>query len=274
MSNENFRNREREEAMRKAKKNKRKRRKKQTVFALTIILVVAFVTLAVLSFTVFFKAETISVVGSSMYTAEDIISAADITAGDNLFVTYMSEKSISEKLQKKLPFIDQAEVEFSLPNTLTVTVSETKEELCFSNGKKYFSSNGNGKIIKEYPLLPEEMLFITVSDKTKFSEGESVIFETDREKELFSRFMSLTEEYEYDVNFINISDPYNSYMKIEDRIIVKFGSPSYFENKAAYLKAALDGIANSAKGVFDLSGWTPQNNQPVLTYGDISEYEK
>ncbi len=274
MSNENFRNREREEAMRKAKKNKRKRRKKQTAFALTIILVVAFVTLAVLSFTVFFKAETISVVGSSMYTAEEIISAADINAGDNLFVTYMSEKSISEKLQKKLPFIDQAEVEFSLPNTLIVTVSETIEELCFSNGKKYFSSNSSGKIIKQYPLAPEEMFFITVSEKTKFYEGESVIFETDREKELFNRFMSLIEEYEYDVNFINISDPYNSYMKIEDRIIVKFGSSSYFNNKATYLKAALDGIANSAKGVFDLSGWTPQNNQPVLTYGDISEYEK
>ena len=63
-------------------------------------------------------------------------------------------------------------------------------------------------------------------------------------------------------------------MKIEDRLIVKFGSSAYFQNKSDYLKASLSGISKNAEGVFDLSAWTPDNNQPVLTYEDISSFEK
>ncbi len=274
MSNVSYRDHEREEAMYKAKKSKRKRRKKQTAFAFFIILAVAVLTLIVLSFTVFFKAENIKVSGCNMYTAEEIISTADISTGDNLLLTFLKEKRISEKLQKKLPFISGIEIELSLPDTFIVKVKETKEELCFSNGKKYYSSNVDGKIISEFALRPQDLLLVTVSEKTAFLPGEILQFETEREKELFEKFTQLVKEENLEVNFINISEPYNSYIKIEDRIIVKFGSSSYFENKVAYLKAALNGITVSATGVFDLSGWTPENNQPVMTYGDISEYEK
>ena len=100
------------------------------------------------------------------------------------------------------------------------------------------------------------------------------MFQNERETDLFYNFVNMINDNNFDVQFVNISDPFSSYMKFENRIIAKFGSSSYFENKIAYFKASLKGVSENAEGVFDLSGWTPENNKPVLTYGDISSYEK
>lgn len=272
MSTGNFKEQEREAAIRKAQERKRRRRRKQTVIVLVLILIVAAVTMCVLSLTVFFKIADIRVFGSNMYTAEEIISAAEISIGDNLF--RLSGKNISEKLEAKLPFIVDVKINRVLPDTLKVTVTETAEEVCFSNGDSYFSANKTGKIIKEYAQLPENMMMITVSPETVLSPGQEIAFSTEREKELFSKYIAVVDEHGYDVDFINISDPYGSYMKIEGRLIVKFGSSSYFDNKAAYLRASISNMSAHATGVFDLSGWTPENDQTVLAYGDISMYEK
>ena len=108
----------------------------------------------------------------------------------------------------------------------------------------------------------------------EFSAGKVIVFGNEREQNLFEDYLNMMKDINYKVNFINISDPFSSYMKIDDRIVVKFGSSSYYKEKVSYLKASLASISNTAEGVFDLSAWSPDNNQPVLTYGDTSTYQK
>jgi hypothetical protein len=105
------------------------------------------------------------------------------------------------------------------------------------------------------------------------SVGENIEFLTEREQELFNLYFEMVEKSSFKVNAISISDPYNSYIKIEDRIVVKVGSGSYFNEKIAYLKAGLSSLSKDATGVFDLSAWSPENNQPVFTYSNISDFE-
>lgn len=271
MAIENFREKEREAAALKAKQRKKRRRKKQAVAVLVLIITVSIITLAVLSLTVFFKTNEIKINGSNTYTAEEIISAAEISIGDNLFL--LSESKISQRLQKKLPFINEVKLEKILPDKLNIKIKETQEEILFANGTKMYSADKSGKIIKEYTAVPENIIMVTVGADTSMVAGERVVFKTERETELFELYIEMLNKYGFKINFINIKDPYNSYMKIEDRLIVKIGSGSYFEEKSAYLKASLGGVSKNSVGVFDLSGWTPENNQPVLTYGDISAYK-
>lgn len=272
MATTNFREKEREAAAKKARARKKQRRKKQLLTALIIILIVSVLTLCVLSVTVFFKTAKIEVKGSNTYTSEEIISVADIEIGDNLIL--INDKKIEEKLKLKLPFIDNVEIIRNFPDSLTIKVKETKEEICFSSDKAFYSANIKGKIIKKYSSAPENLTLVTVSDKVEFKTGKNVVFKNEREEELYNNFFDMINKYNYDVNFVNISNPFSSYMKLEDRLIVKFGSSSYFVNKSDYLKASLSGISKNAEGVYDLSAWTPDNNQPVLTYGDISSYTK
>ena len=272
MATTNFRQKEREAAEKKARARKKKRRKIQLITAFVVILIISIITVCVLSLTVFFEIETITVVGSATYTAEEVISAAGIAVGDNLLL--ISKNDVNAKLQKALPFIDEAAVEKHFPGQLKITVKETKEELFLKNGNYCYSANFEGKILKKYSDYSDELILFTVSDKATFSEGEKVVFQNERETDLFYNFVNMINDNNFDVQFVNISDPFSSYMKFENRIIAKFGSSSYFENKIAYFKASLKGVSENAEGVFDLSGWTPENNKPVLTYGDISSYEK
>lgn len=251
---------------------KKKRRKKKTAITLFVFFVISVLVLCVLSLTVFFKIETISVAGNTTYTAEEILSAAEIDKGDNLI--RINGEDLSERLSVMLPFIEKVKVEKNFPDSLKLIVIETKEDFCFANESNCYSANKNGKIIKKYDAAPEDLIMITLSNNVKFTLGKKIGFNNEREQALFENYLELTQQLNYNVNFINISDYFASYIKIDDRIIVKFGSSSYFEDKVAYLKASLDGVSNTAEGVFDLSAWTPDNNQPVLTYGDISSYEK
>ena len=250
----------------------KKKRYKKTVTALIIILIIASIVFSVLSLTVFFKIENISVVGNTTYTAQEILSAANINNGDNLIL--VNEKKISEKLEVLLPFVDKVEVQKTLPGTLKVIVTETVEELCFVNEDNCYSANMNGKVLKQYGEPIDNSIKVTVSNDTKLVLGGIIVFSNEREQNLFNDYISLIKELEHKIDFINISDPFSSYMKIDDRIVVKLGSSSYFKEKVAYLKAGLAGISNTVEGVFDLSAWTPDNNQPVLTYGDTSSYQK
>ena len=272
MATTSFSKKEKEAAERKAKSRKRKQRKAKIITTVVVVLVMTVAAVCALSLTVLFKIETINVLGSATYTAEEVITAAGIAVGDNLI--RVSKNDLSETLQKNLPFIDEIVVEKQFPGILNITVKETKEEIVFKNSKAVYSANKNGKILKKYSDYSGDLMFITVSDKVVFTEGETVLFENEREKELCFNYIGMIFENDYDVEFVNISDSFSSYMKFEDRIIAKFGSASYFENKAAYFKAGVKGISESAEGVFDLSAWTPENNKPVLTYGDISSYEK
>lgn len=272
MSTTKFRDNEREAAQAKARAQKKKQRKKKTVAAMIIILIVTIIVSCVLCFTVFFKIESISVNGNDTYTAEEILTAAEINKGDNLIL--LNGDKLNERLQILLPFVENVEFKKTLPGTLELIVTETKEEICFVNDNNCFSANKMGKVIKKYDTPDENQIKITVSKDVKFNLGEKIKFLNEREETLFNNYLDVINELRYKINFINISDLFSSYMKIDDRIIVKFGSSSYFKDKVAYLKASLAGISNTAEGVFDLSAWTPDNNQPVLTYGDISSYEK
>ncbi len=273
MATDNTRAREREAAIKKAQKGKRRRRRKQTFAVTLLILSICAVVLCTLSLTVFFKIENIKVSGSNIYTSKEIIECTDINVGDNLFLTLLSKNKISDKLEKKLPFIVEVDFDHALPSTVEIIITETIEQICISDTDQYFSADLNGKIIEEKTENDSELISFSVSPETTLVVGENVAFATDREQELFNLYVDIIQSEDISVDAVNITDPYDSYMKIEDRIIVKFGSSTYFKDKTAYLKAAISRISKDAEGVFDLSGWTPENNQPVFTYEGISEYK-
>jgi cell division protein FtsQ len=271
MATENIREREREAAIRKAKKGKIRRKRKQLVAIFSIVFTICLATLVTLSLTVWFNVETINVKGSKLYSAEQIISTADVEKGDNLFL--ISTSVISERLQKQLPFITSVEIKRRLPDSIEISVKETTEKICVISEEKCFSADASGKILAEYDEVPEGLIKILVADDTKMQPGEKISFNTQREAELLELYMKCIEENDWNVNSINLSDPYDTYFKLEDRLIVKFGSSSYFDEKIAYLKGGISNIPNNTEGVFDLSGWTPKNNRPVLSQEDISSFE-
>ena len=74
-----------DEFIKKRIERQKKIRKRRLTAFFAIFIIMLLCVGAVLSFTVFFPIESISIKGSEIYTAEEILKASNITKGDNLF---------------------------------------------------------------------------------------------------------------------------------------------------------------------------------------------
>lgn len=103
------------------KKKRRKKRAKMVFFGLLFVLMM--LTLAILSVTVFFNAETILVEGNTRYTAEELLEVGGLKIGQNLF--RLDKFEVIDQMEG-LPYIKTVEINRKLPNTLSVKVVENQ----------------------------------------------------------------------------------------------------------------------------------------------------
>lgn len=105
-------------------RNKRKRRRRKGRFGL-LFKALCFVALAgalVFSATVFFQVETVAVTGNARYKQEEIVAAAGIQTGDNLY--RLNKNEIYRQVLQKLPYIESISIRRSLPSTIVIDVTE------------------------------------------------------------------------------------------------------------------------------------------------------
>lgn len=105
-------------------RNKRKRRRRKGRFGL-LFKALCFVALAgalVFGATVFFQVETVAVTGNARYKQEEIVAAAGIQTGDNLY--RLNKNEIYRQVLQKLPYIESISIRRSLPSTIVIDVTE------------------------------------------------------------------------------------------------------------------------------------------------------
>lgn len=71
---------------------------------------------------VFFRVEDITVSGCSIYTQEEIIAAAGIQEGDNLFL--IGKVSTARKILQALPYVKDVSPKRELPGTMNIIINE------------------------------------------------------------------------------------------------------------------------------------------------------
>jgi len=62
--------------------------------------------------------------GAVTYTPEEIIDASGVSRGNNLL--YLNIRTVEQNIRKELPYISSVEISRDLPDTLTITVTESK----------------------------------------------------------------------------------------------------------------------------------------------------
>ena len=102
-----------------ARRKQREKARRMRMYIVAIILVVA-VVFTVLVFNVFFNIQTVEVVGSTNYTADEIFEASGITVGDNMLRE--NTDKCSENITSNLVYVESAQVKKVYPNTVKITV--------------------------------------------------------------------------------------------------------------------------------------------------------
>lgn len=113
---------------------------------LGIAALIAAVIFLLLSMTVSFKITTVTVKGSSIYSAEEICEASGIKSGSNLIRTNMSKAE--EKITSQLIYIESAELKRSFPSGVEITVKPCREAISAEYEEGYCLLSEGGKVLK------------------------------------------------------------------------------------------------------------------------------
>lgn len=112
--------------------------------AVSAVLILAAVMVAC---AVFFRVETIEVVGNAHYTAQEIIDVTGVETGDNLFT--LDRARLAREIQSRLPYVQTVSIRRALPDSLVISVTEGEAVAAISHAGRWWLLDSTGKLLEE-----------------------------------------------------------------------------------------------------------------------------
>ena len=247
-----------------ARRNRRGRRNRGRFGALYKLLSAVLILVAiVLGCVVFFRVNTVEVVGDSPYTAEEIIAVSGVEQGDNLFA--LNKYQISSRIYTQLPYIDTVNFVRRYPDTLVIHVTAGTPAAWFESGGSCWLVDSRGKILESgdeslvsgrAQLLGLEPVNPTVGNTITVRE------EVQTRLERLTAFLSAIQARQMTgslTSFIDLTADYELRFGYGDNLTVLFPMNGDFTQSTYYLQQTL--WTMDERGI-------PRNGTLDLTYGD------
>ena len=218
---------------------KKQRRRKQILTYIAMGLAVVMIA-GILSLTVFFQINEITVKGDSPYTEEQIIGASGISLGENII--RCGADKVSDYLSKSLPYISSATVERSASGKVVITVKKAVPEWSFLNGEQAVIIDKTGKVLEIG--LPEAALEATIvqgATVTYAVPGEEIILSEDLPLSFVKELGSAFDEAGINLlTTVNLSDTDYIQALYDGRYKLIIGSTSGIDVKLALAAKVID----------------------------------
>ncbi len=207
-----------------------KQRRARRIIAYVSLIAVVIIVGVILSLTVLFKTESIEVKGNKYYDESKIILLSGVSEGDNIFMASMFANT--DKIVQTLPYIREADVSFSIPNGLIITVKNQAPYYSLKSGDDYFLVSRDNRLLEKVDKKPEKLMFIEGPKLKSDKIGDYVEFEKPRyTKALDEVTESLKKNKVKDITSISVKDINNITITYDDRILIKLGLPDDIDYK-------------------------------------------
>lgn len=226
--------------VRSLKKRKLNRRRKVVRFlgSLALLVLVAAIGVA-LSLTVFFKINTIEVVGNKVYKVNEVIEHCGVKTGDNLF--RVNEETVVATLTSSLPYIASVDVQKHLPGTLTVVVTEDTAAVAFKVGKTYVLADNAGKVLETGAKKHPGSALVRGVTLAEATAGRPLKCETEEQQALLDAYLEALRESGLEkLTAVDLRKPTMIRLAYDRRIIILVGTSDDFVNKLKRAKLAID----------------------------------
>ena len=241
--------------MAKRRRYNHKRRRGSFSFLYKLLAFVLICTAIALALTLFFRIRTIQVSGNDRYTREEIIAAAEVKEGDNLFL--MNKYNAAERIRKTLPYIETVQFRRMLPDGLSIVVTECADPAAVVQDGKAYLLCDTGNIVDEMASsaargrMQVKGLTLTgpaVGTQAQAAEGQELTLERLLElmKALDSRGMT------GNVSQLDMSDASQLTLRYLDRFDVYFPWDADYGYKLDYLLAVVEKLEVNEKGIINM----------------------
>lgn len=217
---------------------RRKRRRRQIL--LYSILLVAFASVGIaLSLTVFFHIDNVQIENSAIYSQEEIIAAANIEPGKNLFL--FDADAASESVESSLPYIGKLTIKRRLPGTLVLNVEETSERAAIAFNGMYVLINGEGKVLSNASAeLGDETSLITDVNIVEATPGKQAVLAEDGALESIKKIVAALDACSLDkITEMRVCNSSSLYLMYDNRLSLKLGSSAELERKLQLAKECI-----------------------------------
>lgn len=240
-----------------------RRRKRSSLFApISALLVAAAI---VFGMGVFFRVQVIEVVGSVSYTDEEVIEAAGVDIGDNLF--FINRFSTSSRIFSRLPFVEEASIERVLPNKLIITVDESFAMAYVDWQREKWMMTGNCKLLGSGSGSELQGLIHVLNVEPVDPKAGEVMQVDPNESLKLTYLQTLLHAFQLadmagEVTTLDMENPANPTFRYLDRFTVKMGPNDNTDYKLRMLLSAVSQMESDLTGAIDLSEGTSVHVSP------------
>lgn len=250
--------------------NNRRRRGNMSLHY-SLIAFIVLVIFVVLSMTVFFNIETADIIGSSIYSADEIIAASGIKGGDNMIRKNMSKAE--KNIVSQLTYIEEAHITRKLPSSVEILIVPCAETASLQTEDGYLIVSESGKILcaSEEPM-EDTLVFLGAEPAEDMHIGMTFASVDEDKTEVIYELMKRADSgFASKITSFDVTDRLNISCLYEDRITIEIKSVADIDYKFRLAEEILSSkISPDAEGVLKML----DNGAQFLSNDDLAQIEQ
>lgn len=223
-------NQEKEVIYRRKKPLTSKQIKRRRILLYSGIFAIVLIIGVILSLTVLFKTEKIEVEGDEFYYDDQIIAFSGVKKQDNIFIAAMN--GTPEKIVENLSYIEDAKINFNIPDTITITVVDAIPSYVIKTGDDYLLISAKGRILDKIDDNTDKLPELKCNELKSTKIGDYVSFSDENIPEILEDVSNSLRANKVDkITAFDIRDTANIILVYDDRIEINIGLPEDIDYK-------------------------------------------
>lgn len=204
---------------------------------------------------IFLQVGTIEVTGNSHYTANEIIQAAGIEEGDNLF--FVNRFSAVSGIMAKLPYVESVEIATQLPGTVIIEITESQALAWVELDGQRWVLDRSCKVLTQADRTETSEL-IRIIGVTPVNPSVNNMLEHSGDAAVVTTLSEILDQVQRrgmagTVDYVDVTDISAPVISVEGRFTVQFGSSETIDYQFGKLVSALSQLTSADRGTLDVS---------------------
>ncbi|MDW7675709.1 MAG: cell division protein FtsQ/DivIB, partial [Bacillota bacterium] len=228
----------------------------------TIIILLSIISIYFFLQSPFFAVDKIYVAGTQRLTVNEVLSLAQVQPGENILK--LKSQRIKELLMTH-PWIREAEINITLPSTVTINVIERRAEAVLIIESNYYVVDDEGIVMRQIQNLAEILLptITGLNISHQVNEGDKLV--SKEANTALTTLAALPEDLKNNVSELSVSDGLNLFLT--GGMEIKLGGDEKIADK---LKMLSDIYNNTDEQILDQIKYIDLRftGPPIIKYGN------
>lgn len=234
--------------------NRRRRRRRGSGVFLTLLCIVLILAAVLAAMTIFFKIRTVTVIGDSRYSDEEIISASGITSGQNMFM--LNKFAAISRIFAECPYLDEIIMRRRLPDEMEITVTECVPVAAIQVGSAYYVIDTECKLLELTDAQgASQYCLVSGVELTDPEVGKNAVFTQEEKQKPLQTILNTAQNNDIlnEIRKIDLEKIFEIKLEYADRFTVQLGTVEDLEKKIRFLGVCIDDLGPEEQGIIDVS---------------------